>query len=171
MKKIELSQIEGGLNLGRIFTGPKLIIIYLGLLLSSLILFVTVGVLITIGVGAMEYETLIVLSLILINIFAIIFIIFLVVFLISNKKNITIVAECLKDVCKVKATIRRIDVENINNAQYQIEVTFNLNEKTYHKTGKLGNPLYGYSKFFMKKYSGACEVLYSHKQNEILFLK
>lgn len=171
MRKINVQQIDCGLSIGKIYTGSKKILLYLGVCLPFLIPIASIGIFVTTYLGLMNYSNTITIALVLTNFFAILIISVCFIITINNNKNIKKIESFLLDAVEVSGVVRRIDLENINYKPYQVQVTFEFNGKQYNKISSSGTPIMGYRKCFVKYCKNKINLLYSASYDEILFLK
>lgn len=168
---MELGIFAGTLKKGELLSKKKLVIAYIGLIISIIIPFITLGVILTIFLGAMDWNSNIITALVFINLFGVI--IFLAI-LLSLKKYYNIkktIMKCMIDSKKTIAFVRRVDIIDIRFKPYQVEFSFTLEGKEYQRLSPKNNPIVGYNKYFLKFVNQNIPILYSKKHDEIIILK
>ena len=169
MENMNIKQIDSSLKCGRIFTGVRLVWIYLCMIIPLFIPVLTV--LSFILIKSLSHETETIISFVFINLFAILSSSTSTFVFIRNKKNIQKIKLALQDCKQTLGTARRVDAENIRFKPYQIEVTFKIDGQIHHRLSQPGNTIIGYRKYNLKYCKQPFTMLYSPNFDEVIILK
>ena len=88
------------------------------------------------------------------------------------KKRYLEIEKWLQDAVECRASIKRLDIEDIKYQSYQIEVEFDYKDRNIKKISNRFNMVIdGYPKIFAKYHNKTVNILYSEKYDEVMILK
>ena len=173
---MKITQIEGSLQYGRLFTGPWISFIYISLVLMLILPMITILMLIITFAIGMQWSSMMIGSLIGSNIFVGIIIAILICVLVRNKKLRKEVDLWLQNAVQVKAYSKLIDSVQlgIQPKQAKIQVEFIINGQKLRRisAGKMfGSKHEGYHKIWVYYANRKIDIMYSEKFDQVLILK
>lgn len=167
----DIKRIEASLSYGRLLWGRNYLILLILLIASLLIPIITLIISIMVKLNIMYWEANMILALIIANIFSSFLISFSVgAFVIDfrKKKNLKLI---LNESVELTATVKKKSITFVGENPYRVTVLFFIDGKLYKRDSPQGNSIVGYSKFFLKYISNNVNILYSPKNDEVMFLK
>ena len=168
--KIEKSKIQSSLSYGKVFYGKSEYVLYIFLFLLIMAPMTTIGIIILVLLGEMQFTHEVMNSIIFLNCFwALVFGVILWRIIHNNKlkKKIEL---WLEDAVFINASAKRLDLMGVTYKPYQIEVSFTFKGVKYKYISRAGNWVVGYYKFFNEP-AKDLKILYSPKYEEVLILK
>ena len=167
---ISESNIAASVKYGKYVGRRDLIGLYALLITAMLIPIVTIAVVISSREGLMVLESKIVITLILINTFALFLICVAVSLLLYHKRNIKEVQKWKQDAVVLKASVYRLDLLSPVYAPYQIAVRFYINGVKKEQTQR-PNKFLGYHKMLVKYVGKQISIAYSPKYDQVIILR
>lgn len=168
--EIEKYKIKSSLSYGKIFYGKSEYLLYIFLFILIMDPIITIGIIILVLLGEMQFTHEVMESIIFLNCFWVLIFGVILWRIIHNNKLKKKIELWLEDAVFIKASAKRLDLMNITYKPYQIEVSFIYKDVRHKYISKAGNAIIGYYKFFSEP-TKELNILYSPKYEEVLILK
>ena len=169
--KINVDEILYSFKYGKVITGKKMILLYIGMVVFSLMPIATICFLITATATEIEITKTIVWGLVGGNILSLLFLVIFVFLVVHYKRVLRYVMSCLDDAVKTEGYIERLDLKSPKYQAYQIQASFTINGKDYKINSTPISPVLGVPKYYERLAGKKVLLLYSKNFNEVLILK
>lgn len=163
-------KVEASLKYGTSLSKKLIVLYYISLLLSLTIALICAIPLIIFSDRLLKESDIIVCFIIVFS-FDLILFLFSFWVILHDKKIKKKISLCLEDGIETIAFVRNANENYITYKKNQVEASFFINSKQYVRYSNLGNPILGYSKFFLKYVGKMVMIIYSPKYDDVLFLK